>query len=338
MSLEAAIQKAWKNVLDSATMYRKGFEAGVRFYAVPRTERFRKILVLGMGGSGIVGDIISNLKAPSSSVIFETVKNLRVPAYVGPDVLVIAISYSGDTTETNLAFIDAFSRGAELVGVSSGGRLSSSMRIRGLKVLEISAGFQPRFAVPEMVGAVYGLLLGFDGFHGRAFMDSVEELEKFAANFVDPIENMAAKVASELVDRPVVGLGSENIVSALLRLKCQLNENAKHPCYFAAAPEAFHNEVEGWTMTDKFAYVFVRSGYEHPMVAEALDWAEERVKSLGAKSSRIFVPSSSFQSEILKLIFFVDLISISLARFKKVNPLELNSIPLLRPLLRKYLP
>ncbi|MCX8201905.1 MAG: hypothetical protein N3H84_07380, partial [Candidatus Caldarchaeum sp.] len=318
-------------------MYRRGLKVGVEFSHTLAPSEYERVLIIGMGGSGIVGEIVSSLAEKSATQV-ETFKTIKLPQRLGRNVLVIAVSYSGDTAETNWAFFDAFSRDAKVVGVSTGGRLTTAMKMRGLPVLPVTSGLQPRFAVPEMVGIVYGILSRFEGFSEKLFMKSVDELESYAKNFSNPFPKEAVEPAEAMIDKPVVAIGPDILSAALTRFKCQLNENAKHPCYTSVVPEAFHNEIEGWTMADRFTYFFVRSGHEHPMVSEALDWCEEYLRTAGAVVRRSAVSSSSFQAEVLKQVLFGDLISLALARLKKIDPTLLKTIPMLRPTLRKYLP
>ncbi|MEM4183757.1 MAG: SIS domain-containing protein [Candidatus Caldarchaeum sp.] len=338
MAVDENFLHAWRLILKSPEMYRRGFESGTSLPPLPQLSIFSRVYVLGMGGSGIVGDIVSGLKQRDSKVVVEPVKSMSVPPNVGPNSFVVVVSYSGNTTETNWAYIDAFSRNAFVVGVSSGGRLTESMKMKGLEVVEVSKGLQPRYAVPEMVGVVYGILTPFDGFNPREFLKTIDELEAYAKDFEDMTRNAAVELAEKLVDKPVIIIGPEHLSSVLHRFKCQLNENSKHPAYYAVVPEAFHNELEGWTMIEKFSYVFLRSGYEHPMISEALDWAEEHLRKSHADVFRVFVKSSSRQAELVKLIFFTDVVTVALARAKHVDPFALKTIPQLRPLLRKYLP
>ncbi|MDW8083599.1 MAG: SIS domain-containing protein [Candidatus Caldarchaeum sp.] len=338
MSLDGAFREAWEKVLESVLMYRRGLQTGLEFSRSISPEKYRKILIMGVGGSGVVGDIVASLKDPASAVRVETVRSFKVPADTSEDTLAVAVSYSGETTETSWALIDALTKRATVVGISSGGRLTKAMKKQGLDVLPVTPGLQPRYAVPEMVGLVYGMLSSLSGFSERYLLQAVEDLDSFARKFQDPTENEAFEMASSLTDKPVVALGPDYLSAVLTRLKAQFNENAKHPCYVVTAPEAFHNEIEGWTMADKFSYVIVRSEYEGPMVSEALDWCEKRLKSFKANVHRLHFSSPTIQSEILKQIFFVDLLSIGLARHKKVDPIGLTNIPILRPLLRKYFP
>nr|BAJ49722.1 mannose-6-phosphate isomerase / glucose-6-phosphate isomerase [Candidatus Caldarchaeum subterraneum] len=338
MSVEEGCEKAWRMVLSSPTMYREGFSKGETHSNTVNPAYVRRIFIAGVGGSGIVGDIISAIRDHNLPPPVETLKTFRLPGYTGPDTLLIPVSYSGDTVETSWAFVDGFSKSVAVVGVSSGGRLTSLMEVRRLRVVKVSEGLQPRYAVPEMVGAVYGLLTGFEAFPREKFLQAVDELETYAKKFSENGLQQMVEQARPMLGRHVVIVSADNLYSAAYRLKCQLNENAKHPCHVATAPEAFHNEVEGWTNLGNYCYVFLRSGYEQLMVSDGLDWMKEYLRSNGAAVIEIGVKSSSPVSELLKFLLIADLLSLGLACLKKVDPIMLHTIPKLRPILRRHLP
>ncbi|MCS6768990.1 MAG: hypothetical protein NZ570_00935, partial [Candidatus Caldarchaeum sp.] len=162
-------ERAWKTILSSPSMYRKGFKAGVEAVHGLRLGSFSKVVILGVGGSGIVGDVVASLKEPGCEAEVLPIKDIKAPHRCGPETLVIAVSYSGNTAETLHAAVDSLNKRAKVVGVSTGGRLTSFLESRGFSVVRVSEGYEPRYAVPEMVGAVYGLLSSVSGFQPEAF-------------------------------------------------------------------------------------------------------------------------------------------------------------------------
>lgn len=335
--MDELIGKAWRYVLSSPEMYRRGLENGLRL-AGPWAEGFRKVLILGVGGSGMVGDIVASLRQPEGVLTVQYVKDAKTPASTGPDTLTVAVSYSGNTAETLQAAVDALSKGATVVGVSSGGRLTSFLQSRGLRVVGVSEGLEPRYAVPEMVGVVYGILSAFQGFSQEVFLEAVDDLEDFLGLFREFGDNYAMQIASTLPDRTVVVLSSEILRPAAHRLKTQLNENAKHRAYTAFLPEACHNEVETWSDTERFAYVMQRSVYELAVHADAFAWMKSYLVDRGAVCHDVLIASRTRASEVLKHVALSDMVSVCLAGLKKVDPFKLSIIPLLRPVLRRHLP
>ena len=112
--------------------------------AFPRGDLIRNIVVLGMGGSGISGDVVAAAFNDELPVPLTVLKQIRTPAFVGPETLAIAVSYSGDTDETVSMASSAVERGAQLVAISCGGRLADVARDAGALHLPCPSGFMPR--------------------------------------------------------------------------------------------------------------------------------------------------------------------------------------------------
>ncbi len=337
MALEDVFAKAWATVLRSPEMYMDGFKNGFEASSLI-TRPFRRVLVLGVGGSAIVGDIVSALKAEEAETEVITVRGLRTPHRLDSDTLVVAVSYSGETAETVNASIDALSKGATVMGISAGGRLTSFLTSKGALVVRVSEGLTPRYAVPEMVGALYGLLSNLKGFSGQHFLKAVEELRVFLKQFTDFMDNRVNDVAGSLIGKTAICISHSHLIPAAYRLKTQLNENAKHPAYTVFLPEACHNEIEGWTAVQGYVYIFQRSIFEPEIYSDMSEWMMEFIESRGGVYHEIKHKSDSHLSELLKHLAFADLISIALARLKKTDPFQLYIIPMLKALLLKYLP
>src|SRR5687768_3092477 len=74
--------------------------------------RFDAVVVTGMGGSGIAGDIIWALGLDQLRLPVVLHKGYGIPAFTGSRTLVVVLSHSGGTEETLSAFEDAGAKGA----------------------------------------------------------------------------------------------------------------------------------------------------------------------------------------------------------------------------------
>jgi len=90
----------------------------------PSRTPVANVAAFGMGGSGIGHDVLAAIAAPQSPVPICVCKDYEVPAFVGPQSLVLAASFSGNTEETVAAFSASLARGARVVAVAGGGRLA----------------------------------------------------------------------------------------------------------------------------------------------------------------------------------------------------------------------
>ena len=178
------------------------------------------VVVAGMGGSGIAGDVLAALAFAGSAVPVLPVKGDRLPAFVGPGTLLVATSYSGNTAETLAAVEQGVAAGARLVAVTSGGALAELASSRAAPVVTIDGGRMPRAALWSLVVPV--------------------AMAAEAAGVLPPLTDQ------RLLDRlPVVwGSGQLGAVAAT-RFRTQCNENAKISVVSGPIPEVNHNDVMG---------------------------------------------------------------------------------------------
>src|SRR5689334_8678899 len=108
-------------------------EAAGKLHAsgLPDAANFDRVVTLGMGGSGIAGNILQAVGTATLPVPVTVLKHYRTPAFVNDRTLAFALSYSGDTEETVEMARGALAAGATLVVISSGGELARLAREQG---------------------------------------------------------------------------------------------------------------------------------------------------------------------------------------------------------------
>jgi glucose/mannose-6-phosphate isomerase len=209
------------------------------------------VAVAGMGGSGVTGDVLAALAFGESPVPVVTAKGDRLPAFVGPGTLLIAVSYSGNTEETLAATEQGLAAGARLVAVASGGRLADLAQAAGGTLVQVEGGRMPRAAlwslvVPVLLAAeARGVLAPVSADLGVAAATLDSEAAALGPA-VPSADNPAKQAALRLVDRLPLAWGTGQLGAvAATRFRTQCNENAKVTAVSAAVPEANHNEVMG---------------------------------------------------------------------------------------------
>jgi len=209
------------------------------------------VVVAGMGGSGIAGDVLAALTYFRSPVPVLTVKGDRLPAFVGPSTLLMAVSYSGATDETLAAVEEGLSAGARLVAVCSGGPLAALARRHGAPVVTVGPGRMPRAAlwslvVPVCLAAAGAGVVEPLADQVRAAADTLDAEAEALGPTVPTAVNPAKQAALRLVGKLPVAWGSGQLGAvAATRLRTQCNENAKVIATSAAVPESNHNDVMG---------------------------------------------------------------------------------------------
>jgi glucose/mannose-6-phosphate isomerase len=214
--------------------------------------RPRSVLVAGMGGSGISGDVLAAVCGTGCPVPITTLRGYVLPGWVGPLDLVIAVSCSGRTEETLSVAAEAAKRGARVVGVGAAGSplhdLVSSTS--GAVFVPVDArGLMPRASLWLLATP---LLLLADALRigdvPRAALeraaDVLDERSVECGPAAALAENPAKLLAIALAGSVPTVWGTSSLGAvAAYRLACQLNENAKLPAMYGAIPEATHNQV-----------------------------------------------------------------------------------------------
>src|SRR5262249_19659466 len=132
---------------DLGAQLRAGWESSAAVNLPAELADVDAVVVLGMGGSAIGGDLVRSLVADDLKLPMEVVREYDLPGYVGRRTLVIASSYSGGTEETLSAFQQAVDRGARLVALTTGGELAARAEAVGAPALPLGFDCQPRAAV-----------------------------------------------------------------------------------------------------------------------------------------------------------------------------------------------
>ncbi len=298
------------------------------------------ITVLGMGGSGIGGDIVKAIVEPKVAVPVIVNKGYELPACVGHGALVFAVSYSGETEETLASFEKAVSRGARIVAVTTGGRLRERAKELALPVAQVPAGLQPRAALGylsltmlvllERIGLIKDLRADID--------EMLEILERMSGEMsaASPLAgNTAKKLAGRLYGKLPVIYGSEGVPAvAALRWKCQFNENSKTPAFWNQFPELDHNEIVGWhelaDISGRCCLVVLRSSAENKRIAKRVEVTLPLIESSSGGSLQVWDDGESNLARLFSLIYVGDFTSVYLALINGVDPTPVERIKMLK--------
>jgi glucose/mannose-6-phosphate isomerase len=295
---------------------------------LPRHERVENVVVLGMGGSGIAGDVLVATAAPFMPVPVTVVKGYEPPDFVGPGSLVFAMSFSGDTEETVEAATGAYEAGASLVVVAGGGALVSLAGEWDVPVVPVPAGIpQPRAALgalaipPLMLLEEIGLFPGASQWVDQA----VDQLRWRRDELVRPgsrAEDLGRRIGRTI---PLVHSSGALGAAAALRWKAQINENAKCPAFFNVYPELCHNEVAGWgqhgdATRQLITLVNLRHDAEHPQVSRRFELVVDVLSEVVAEVIEVRAAGEGDLAQLLDLALIGDFVSLHLADNEGIDP------------------
>jgi glucose/mannose-6-phosphate isomerase len=212
--------------------------------------RPRAIVITGMGGSGVAGDVLAAVCGPGCRVQVVPVHDYQLPAWVGAADLVIAVSCSGSTEETISAATEAVRRGSRLIGVGGeGSPLAMIAQQAHAPFIGVASAGMPRSTLwgLSMPLVVIASRLGLVEAGADEYEAAAAELERVShlcrpdsESFVNPAKSLALELSGTL---PMIWGTSPLAAVAAYRFGCQLNENAKYPAVIGTLPEANHNQV-----------------------------------------------------------------------------------------------
>jgi glucose/mannose-6-phosphate isomerase len=310
--------------------------------SLPSAHDFDNVVVMGMGGSGIVGDVVQAVGTATLPVPLVVLKHYRTPSFVGPRTLAFAVSYSGGTEETLGMAQGALDAGATLVVITCGGALGELAKKAGaLHIPCTTDTTMPRLALCAMVAPVFVVLFRM-GMLPEAHAGMVKAQQQLAHRRdrckpevdapANPARELARKIGGTI---PIIhGAGGLGAVAAM-RWKQSVNENAKAPAFWNFYPELDHNEICGWGQhgditRQVFSLITLRHGLEHPQL-------EARMRITEAMTEEVFVQRIDVDAEgegriaqLLDLIYLGDWMSAYLALDHDVDPGPIDAIAQLK--------
>ncbi len=292
------------------------------------------LAVCGMGGSAIGADLVL-ATLPELAVPAEVVRGYHLPAWVGAQTLVVAVSYSGDTEETFACATSALERGCAPVCVGSGGRLAALAEREGWPLVKVAPGRQPRAALGCLAAPLLATLVSA-GLCGdpQADVDEAAALLRSGCRELGPEAqehaNPAKQLALRLRDHQAVVYGAGLTVPAARRWKGQINENAKAPAFWNELPELDHNELMGWTSLPDLAAssvaVFLEDGQGDSRLVRRAELTAAELSVRGVAVEQVSARGDSRLARLLSLVQLGDYVSYYLALLYGVDPTPVGAI------------
>jgi glucose/mannose-6-phosphate isomerase len=295
------------------------------------------LIVCGMGGSAVGGDLARGALGDRLTRPLVTVRGYELPSWATPESVVLCSSYSGDTEETLACYDAAGALGAMRIAATTGGRLAEAARADNVPVIGLPSGLQPRAAVAYMlvstleIAAIASVAPGV-----RTEIDAASALlEELATEWgpAAPGDSRAKQVAERIFDSCACVYGAGPTAPAAYRWKTQINENAKLPAFAAELPEADHNEIVGWDgapTLGSFLGVFLEDTDQHPRTRRRIELTSELIASRGAGTLMIESRGENPVARLLSLVLLGDLVSIYLAVLRGIDPTPVKVIEQLK--------
>lgn len=294
-----------------------------------------KVIVLGMGGSAIGGDLLRRLALHAGKVPVLVHRDYDLPSSVDGRTLVIASSHSGNTEETLSAFTLALATPARKLAVTTGGRLKALAEENNVPVLHFRYEGQPRAAFGLSFFSLLGLChkLGIVTVEPQDVHETLTLLDDVAARLGPGVPlkaNPAKKLATSLAERMILVYGAGVLCEVALRWKGQLNENSKNLVISECLPELNHNAVVGYEfpswLCDKGFVVMLRCPSLHPRILARYQVTAELLADRRIAHETVDFPGDSPLAQMMSAVAFGDYVSCYLAMLNRVDPSPVRAI------------
>ena len=310
--------------------------AGAEAIEIPwKPEAIRNVAICGMGGSAIAADLVAGAFRERLRVPVGVVRDYYLPGWISEDTLVIVSSYSGETEETLTACMQALERGSPSIGITSGGKLAGRYADEGIPIVPLPPGLQPRAAILRLLVPLV-VMLDRMGVVASADADLDEARETVARSVAAlgpdvPSETNGAKIfAHALLDTVPIIWGAEATSPVAQRWKCQINENAKAPAYWASLPELDHNEICGFEGMGDFGplarLVMLRDPRHHRQVGRRFELTREIVEPTVGGVLEVTADGNSPLARVVDLLMLGDYMSLYLGLLRGVDPGPVEAI------------
>jgi glucose/mannose-6-phosphate isomerase len=303
---------------------------------LPEWQGIRHVIIAGMGGSAIGGDLVAAYVEPYCKVPVIVNRDYDLPGWAdGNHTLVIASSHSGNTEETLSTFSQAKTRGCRVLAVCTGGELTRLSRDAGTPVWNFDHEGQPRTAVGYSFGMLLSALTRLD-----FVTDPTREL-KYALNAmrnqqeslqaqVPDVHNPAKRMAGQLVNRWITVVGAEFLSPVARRWKGQMSEVAKAWGQFEFLPELDHNALAGTqhpqSQLNNMMAIFLRAPSLHPRNRLRVDLTKKTFMLQGIGTDFVDAQGVNRLAQQWTALHFGDYVSYYLAMAYGVDPTPIEII------------
>jgi len=294
------------------------------------TQNIKNIVVLGMGGSAIGGDLLSDYLADELSIPIMVIRGYDIPKFVDENSLVFAVSYSGNTEETLSALKRCLEAQARVIALTSGGKLAVLAQENNFPVIKVPAGIQPRAAISYLFFPILKALerLGLARKRNEEIEETYNVLQELSKEYgaKSPLKsNFAKKVASSLYQHLPLVYGSEGLLEAVaMRWKTQINENSKWPCFWNVFPELDHNEIVGYEIENKInrqvKIIYLQDKEGLLRIEQRQEITRKIIEDKVAEFIVCPTKGKGEMARMFSLIFLGDLVSYYLALLNQIDP------------------
>ena len=301
----------------------------------PSNKQIKNILICGLGGSGIGGEIVSDILVEKIKIPIIANKNYCIPSFVSKHTLVIANSYSGNTEETLAALQKCKKKDAEIAIITSGGSLQIIAKKNNYNRVFIPSGHPPRAMLAYSFTQIFYILNHYN-IISDFFKADIKQAISLLDRKKDSIQQMAMGLAKKMFKKTPVIYVSDGFEGVAIRFRQQINENSKMLCWHHVIPEMNHNELLGWrTNVNDLAVIYFRNNCDHERNQVRIDINKQVIGNYTNNISEVWSEGDTLIEKSLYHINLGDWVSWYLSQMNNVDAIEINVINFLKNELAK---
>ncbi len=329
-----------QNMLDIVLRFPEHIEDAVNLAEIFSLTPFRpdNIIVAGMGGSAIGGEILSDFLFESLKIPIIVNKRGELPAFADKKTLLFVVSYSGNTEETLNQFSKGLKTGCRIIAITSGGKVEEICKSTKTPMIKIPPNFQPRVAIAYLFFPMLIVLKKLELYNPKGeITDAIEAVKSLRDKIKPDVKsenNVAKALAQKLYKKIPVIYSGVNYKAIANRWHTQFNENAKILAWCGFLPEIDHNEIVGWCdcyCQDQYMVLHLRDPLESKELQKRTDVTIRDIFEVSACGSHQIVAEGETKlGRMMYLLHLGDVTSIYLAILRGTDPTPVQAIDRLK--------
>ena len=299
------------------------------------SKKLQNIVICGLGGSGIGGNILKDIISKESFLPLISVKDYEIPKFIDSNTLVIASSYSGNTEETISALEKCVKKNAEIAIITSGGKLKEFAEKYNYNHIIVPGNHPPRAMFAYSFVQLFYVLYNHN-IISDCFKENIRTSISLLNENNNKIKEQAKFIAEKLFNTTPVIYVADGFEGVAVRFRQQINENSKMLCWHQVIPEMNHNELLGWrTNTDNLSVIFFRNKIDHKRNQIRMDINKSVIAKYTQNIIEVWSEGETQIENTLYHIHLGDWVSWYLSEMNKVDAVEIDVINYLKTELAK---
>jgi glucose/mannose-6-phosphate isomerase len=313
----------------------EGYDLGQDFYrlhALNFPRKIKRIVFVGMGGSGIAGKIFQTFFDKKSKISVVIVDSCELPNNIDAESLVIVMSYSGNTWEALDVLQESLNRFLPTIVIAHGGRAVEIAQARNIPFLLMPVSSAPRAALGHYLGILCAIFQSLGLLDGKILLDHwIGHAKRYLPQLSE--QRFYDEFVALALDLDIFHLwGIRGYTDAVaFRAQTQFNENSKVAAVSTIFPEVCHNLIVGMSKFNKKPLVVVFSTDFLPLhLMTGLEVTLEILREKGVVLYKTPILGDTLEGQIFNIVLWSDFASNFLALARGVDALPVHIIDQLK--------